>query len=73
MKLHEFDTLSFIAGLLTTAVGLLFLVPAATDDLIGIAARFAVWIWPVLFLVIGVAILVPTLIRKDDGDQNHKT
>lgn len=66
MKRHEFDTLSFIAGLLTAAVGLLFLIPAATSDLIGLAARLAVWVWPVLFLIIGVAVLVPLFVSKED-------
>lgn len=73
MKRHQFDTLSFVAGILITLVGLLFLIPVATRDLVSLATRMAVWIWPVLFLVIGAAVLVPTLIRKDDGDQNHKT
>ena len=73
MKRHHFDTLSFITGLLTTGVGLVFLIPAATGDLIGLAARLAVWIWPVLFLVIGVAVLVPALARKEDADHDHKT
>lgn len=73
MKRHEFDTLSFIAGVLTTGVGLLFLIPFASRDLIGLAARMAVWIWPILFLVIGAAVLVPAFTRRDTEDSDQTT
>lgn len=72
MKSHKFDPLSFIAGLLTTALGLLFLIPAATSDLIGLAARLVVWVWPVIFLTIGIAVLVPAFTRGDD-DSGQRT
>lgn len=59
MKTHKFDTISFLSGLVFTAFGLLFLIPNQTDDLIDYVTGLGGWVWPVILLGIGVAILVP--------------
>jgi hypothetical protein len=59
MKTHKFDTVSFLSGLVFTAFGLLFLIPSQTDELIEYLAGLGGWVWPVILLGIGVAILVP--------------
>ncbi len=72
MKTHKFDTVSFLSGLVFTAFGLLFLIPSQTDDLIDYITGLGGWVWPVLLLGIGVAILVPviTTFNEDEaGDE----
>lgn len=59
MKTHKFDAVSFLSGLMFTAFGLLFLIPRQTDDLIDFVAGFGTWVWPVILLGVGIAILVP--------------
>lgn len=70
MKTHKFDTLSFLSGLVFTAFGLLFLIPNQTDDLIKYVTGLGTWVWPVILLGVGVAILVPvfTGLRNDPDD-----
>ncbi|HEY5891219.1 MAG TPA: hypothetical protein VIW94_11035 [Acidimicrobiia bacterium] len=72
MKTHKFDAVSFLSGLIFTAFGLLFLIPSQTDDLIDYITGLGGWIWPVLLLGIGVAILIPvitTLNEDNAGDE----
>jgi hypothetical protein len=52
MRRHELDPVSLIFGFGFTALGLLFLVGRADD-----ALRLR-WIWPLLLLVLGAAILL---------------
>jgi hypothetical protein len=70
MKTHKFDTVSFLSGLVFTAFGLLFLIPSQTDDLIEYLAGLGGWVWPVILLGIGVAILVPvfTSWKREERD-----
>ena len=72
MKRHDFDPLSFVGGIVMLAVGLLFLVPRATSDLIDYVSSAALWMWPVLFIAAGAAILVPAILkmRKSDPDDS---
>lgn len=72
MKRHTFDTLSFVSGLLLTLIGLAFLLPRSWGDLTYYLNRFTVWFWPAIFLVIGLAILIPALVptgKSDDVNQ----
>ncbi len=71
MKRHEFDPLSFVSGILLLGVGMLFLIPRGTGDLIDFVSSAAVWIWPVLFIAAGAAILTPAFIRMRKGDQEE--
>lgn len=72
MKRHEFDPLSFIAGIVLLGLGLLFLIPRATGDLIRFVSSAALWIWPVLFISVGIAILLPAALRmrKDESEDS---
>lgn len=69
MKPHRFDPISFVSGLLITIVGLLFLLPYDLTDLTAYLRRGAGWFWPVIFVVLGAAILIPTLnpAKKEDS------
>lgn len=73
MKTHKFDTISFLSGLAFTAFGLLFLIPSQTDDLINYVTGLGTWVWPVILLGIGVAILVPvfTGLRNDPVEDSE--
>lgn len=71
MKKHRFDTLSFIAGLMVTGIGLLFLLPREPGDIFDFFGGIGNWLVPVLFLAVGVAVLAPLLARSttdDSGD-----
>lgn len=75
MKLHRFDPLSFIAGLIATTIGLAFLIPEDPTDIVGFLDDFGVWFWPLLLVVIGIAIIVPAVTggREDDTPSDSET
>lgn len=68
MKTHKFDGLSFLAGLVITIIGLAFLLLPDLGDIIDALTDAGTWFWPVLFLGIGVAILVPVVTRSPDSE-----
>jgi hypothetical protein len=68
MKSHRFDAISFISGLVAALVGLVFLVPQTPLDLLDAVTSLGAWFWPVLLLVIGIAILVPVFMSRDDEE-----
>lgn len=70
MKLHKFDSISFLAGAVTTAIGLLFLIPKSLDDLLGVVGNIGSWFWPVVFVAIGVAVLAPIVFRERGGTED---
>ena len=63
MKTHAFDPISFICGLLATAIGLIYLIPAESADLFGMVGDIVQWFWPVLLITLGAAVLLPLVIR----------
>lgn len=66
MRRHELDPLSLVVGFLFTAFGLLFLVgrPEA-------AVRLR-WLWPLLLLGLGLAILVGARPHRPTGPATEK-
>jgi branched-subunit amino acid permease len=64
MKPHRFDTVSFIAGLLFTALGLLFLIPQTPEQLVDMLLDSGAWFWPVLLVAIGLAVIIPAILPK---------
>jgi hypothetical protein len=68
MKLHRFDPLSFIAGLLATAIGLAFLIPEDPTDIVSLLDDFGAWFWPVLLVVVGIAIIIPAVAGGKDEE-----
>ncbi len=64
MKLHEFDSLSFIAGLVITAIGLVFLLLPEVGDIVSLFTDAGSWFWPLVFIAAGVAVLAPVMIRR---------
>lgn len=75
MKVHSFDVLSFLAGLVITAIGLTFLLLPDVGDIIDVFTDGSSWIWPVVFITIGVAVLIPLIAsggEKVDGDHSEE-
>jgi hypothetical protein len=69
MKTHAFDPISFICGLLATAIGLIYLIPAESSDLFGMVGDIVQWFWPVLLITLGAAVLLPLVIRGAKSDE----
>ncbi len=68
MKTHKFDGVSLISGLIITGIGLIFLISNDPSDIVGTIAKLGNWFWPALFVVIGIAILIPALIPKKEPE-----
>jgi len=64
MKPHRFDPISFISGLVITLLGLAFLIPRTPVDIIDAVTSLGSWFWPVVLMVIGVAVLIPVFVSK---------
>jgi cadmium resistance protein CadD (predicted permease) len=71
MKLHRFDALSFIFGVLIAATGLVFLVLPEPGDIVDVLTDFGSWFWPTVFIAIGLGILAPLLSRNDDSEETE--
>lgn len=73
MKTHEFDVLSFLAGLFMTGIGLVFLLLADIGTIIGALTDAGAWFWPVLLIVVGIAVLLPAATRRraDETTRDH--
>ena len=61
MKLHKFDSLSFVAGAIMVVLGLIFLIPANPTDIFDGINDVGAWLWPTLFLMVAGAVLIPIL------------
>jgi hypothetical protein len=70
MKPHRFDALSFIAGLVATGIGLLFLLPAEPGAIFDVLGDVGSWFWPILLLTMGTAILLPPLLKRGDDSED---
>lgn len=72
MKLHRFDALSFVFGLLITGAGLVFLLLPEPTDIIEVITDFGSWFWPAVFIAIGAAILAPLAVRSTNRAQSDE-
>ena len=68
MKTHPFDRVSFLSGFVITSIGLIFLIPATPSDVADAVSKVGVWFWPVLFLALGLAVIIPVLVPKKQGE-----
>lgn len=77
MKTHKFDAISFFSGLVFTALGLLFLVPADTSDVWSVLGDIGNWFWPAVLLAVGFGILgsvlLPDRSAADEPQPNDET
>lgn len=71
MKRHRFDYLSFVSGLIATAIGLAFLLPPDPTDIFQILDDFGAWFWPTVLVLVGAAILVPLATRSTEPDEEE--
>ncbi len=71
MKTHRFDGVSLTSGLMITAIGLIFLLSEDPSDIVGTITKLGAWFWPVLFVVLGLAILIPVLAPRQENEQNE--
>lgn len=69
MKVHKFDGVSFFSGLFITAIGLVFLIANKPGDVFDAIGSIGNWFWPLLLLIVGVAVLVPALIPKRQSEE----
>jgi hypothetical protein len=69
MKTHKFDAISFLAGLAITGIGLAFLLLPELGNIVDFFTDAGTWFWPVVFIAIGVAILVPVASRRGQQDE----
>jgi hypothetical protein len=72
MKSHRFDAISFISGLVITLLGLTFLIPETPVDIIDALTNLGSWFWPTVLLVIGVAVLIPVFLPKEDASPHSE-
>lgn len=73
MKMHKFDSLSFLAGLVITLIGLAFLLMPGVGDIVDVLTEAGAWFWPVVFIAAGIAILAPLASRTgDDGEPEEQ-
>ncbi|HKX74415.1 MAG TPA: hypothetical protein VJR05_03410 [Acidimicrobiia bacterium] len=63
MNEHRWDLVSLIFGLLFVVVGLAFLVPASGEELARTLVQVVGWGGPVLVVVAGLALILPSLRR----------
>lgn len=68
MKTHRFDGVSFISGLIVTALGLLYLIPVEPVGIWEAVSKIGSWFWPVLLIVIGLSIVVPAVLPKKESE-----
>jgi type II secretory pathway component PulF len=69
MKSHKFDAISFISGVVAIALGLAFLIPQTPVGLIDMITSLGAWFWPVVLVVVGIAILVPVFVSRDSQEE----
>ena len=74
MKTHKFDAISFFSGLVIAAIGLLFLIPNSAGDVIDAVTGLGVWFWPLIFVVVGLAVIIPVVIpKKSKAEEQPET
>ena len=61
MKRHDIDPISLVFGLMFAATGALFM--SANIDFADVRGE---WIWPIPLVLVGVALLVSALARRDE-------
>jgi hypothetical protein len=61
VKRHEIDPISLVFGLMFAASGALFM--SANIDFSDVRGE---WVWPIPLVLVGIALLVSALARKDD-------
>ncbi len=73
MKTHRFDALSFLTGIVIAGIGLVFLVLPDIDDIVRVLTDAGSWLWPVLLIAIGVAVLAPLASRRVGADEDDES
>ena len=61
MKRHDIDPISLVFGLMFAAAGALFM--SANLDFSDVRGE---WVWPIPLVLVGIALLVSALARRDD-------
>ena len=73
MKTHKFDAISFFSGVIITAIGVPFLIPRTPSGIVDAIWNLGSWVWPVVLLAIGAAVLVPVFLPKKNQDRHQST
>jgi uncharacterized membrane protein len=61
VKRHDIDPISLVFGLMFAAAGVLFM--SANLDFSDVRGE---WVWPIPLVLVGIALLVSALARRDD-------
>jgi hypothetical protein len=69
MERHRFDPLSFSFGVIYALIGIIFLIPSSPLDLVPLVRDSGRWLWPLVVLGLGAAILAPMLRRTDPDEE----
>lgn len=69
MKTHRFDSLSFVAGLFITIIGLAFLFLPDVSAIVDLFTDAGAWFWPVVFIAVGIGVLAPLLARGGEQEE----
>lgn len=70
MRRHGFDAVSFLAGVLLIALGLIFFLPTSVSHLVTVILDLSRWALPALALLVGGVVVATTLMhRQSAGDE----
>lgn len=72
MRPHRFDPISFLSGVLFTAVGLLFLLPLSISYLVTMVLDLARWVLPALALLAGGVVVATTLVHRSGAGEGEE-
>ena len=75
MKTHEFDAISFLAGLVLALIGILFLVPYRPADLLEVVGDIGGWMLAAILVAVGLIVLAPAIagLRRVGEDETDQT
>ena len=70
MKTHKFDTVSFLSGLVISAIGLIYLLTNNPGDIWNALTSVGSWFWPVVLVAVALAVLIPLMIPNKSEDES---
>ena len=72
MKTHKFDTVSFLSGLVISAIGLIYLLTNNPGDIWNALTNVGSWFWPVVLVAVALAVLLPVIIPRKSEEESSE-